>query len=114
MAWAIHLTSLLNLLYAKYENTKRNSSQSLSLGYMVYHPVWSMCGLKYHNEKYTYTFVDMDMDLHSAYTLNTELILSTTQGLSPATHSQSQLLWSLMAKEESPRRWHSIHWVIGI
>lgn len=81
MAWVIHLTSLLSLLYAKHQNTKRNNSQSLSLGYMVDNPVWSTCGLKYGNEKYVYTFVDMDMDLHSAHTLNTELSLSTTHSL---------------------------------
>lgn len=40
---------------------------------MMEYPVWSKCGLKYSNEKYTYLFVLMDTDLHSEYTRNTEL-----------------------------------------
>lgn len=81
VVWGFHLTSLPHLLYTKPWNTKTNDSQSLPLGYMVAYPVWSACGLKYGKEKYAYSFVDMDMDLPSAHTLNTELSLSTTQKL---------------------------------
>lgn len=61
------------------------------------YPVWSACGLKYEKEKYACSFGDMDVDLHSAHTLNTELSLTTMQKLVTTTHSQSQLLWSLMS-----------------
>lgn len=78
-------------------NTERNNSQPLPLGCMVDYPVWSACGLKYGKEKYACSFGDTDVDLHSAHTLNTELSLSTMQKLVTTTHSQSQLLWSLMS-----------------
>lgn len=101
MAWVIHLTSLLSLLYAKHQNTKRNNSQSLSLGYMVDNPVWSTCGLKYGNKNTSILLLIWIWIciLHTHLTLSSACL--------PPTHSQSQLLWSLMSKEGSPRSWHS-------
>lgn len=74
---------------------------------MVEYPVCSTCGLKYSNEKYTYLFVLMDTDLHSEYTLNTELspVYHAEAAHHSLTHGASCYGHSYQ-REESLGKWH--------